>query len=246
LTIGSAHFALTSSDLQVRRGGRLVLDSVSFRLRRGAVAGLFGPSGCGKTTLMRSIVGLQRVNGGSVTVLGLPAGDATLRRRVAYTTQAPATYPDLSVRENLEYFAKVAGAPRSRVEQTIGDVGLGGLGGRVVASLSGGQQTRVSLGIALLADAELLILDEPTVGLDPLLRLDLWARFQRLAAAGRTLLVSSHVLDEATHCDSLILMREGRILAEGSPAELCTRANVPTVEQAFIALVRGGGAVGTP
>lgn len=242
LGIDPGQVALTGSDLRVRRGGRLVLDSVSFRLRRGAMTGLFGPSGCGKTTLMRSIVGLQRVSAGRLAVLGLPAGEASLRRRVAYTTQAPATYADLSVRDNLEYFATVAGAPRSRVEQTIENVGLGGLGGRVVASLSGGEQARVSLAIALLGDAELLILDEPTVGLDPLLRLDLWAHFQRLAAAGRTLLVSSHVLDEATHCDGLILMREGRILAEGSPAELCARAGVATVEQAFIALVRDGRA----
>ena len=229
---------LVVTDLIVRRGGHVVLDQVSLTLRRGAVHGLFGPSGCGKTTLMRSIVGLQRLSRGSIEVLGLPAGQPALRHRVAYTTQAPAMYAELTVAENFDYFAAIVGAPAGRAAGTVGTVGLSGLEHRIVSSLSGGEQARVSLGIALLGDSELLILDEPTVGLDPLLRLDLWTLFRRLAGDDRTLLVSSHVLDEARHCDSVVLMRTGRLLAAESPEELCRRAGVASVEDAFIALVR--------
>ncbi|MBV8445279.1 MAG: ABC transporter ATP-binding protein [Candidatus Dormibacteraeota bacterium] len=234
---------MVARDLRVRRAGQYVLDGVSFALQRGAVIGLFGPSGCGKTTLMRSIVGVQRNVTGSLSVLGLPAGQPELRHRIAYTTQAPATYADLTVHENLEYFAAIIGAPAPRVAATIEHVGLSGLEHRTVASLSGGQQSRVSLGVALLADAEVLILDEPTVGLDPLLRIELWSLFRQLAGAGRTLLVSSHVLDEAAHCDLLVLMRDGRILATGAPADLCSRTGTTGIEDAFIALVRRGDRV---
>jgi len=236
----AAGCTLRCAGLHVHRGRTEALTDVSFILRRGEVTGLFGPRGCGKTTLMRGVVGLQRITSGSITVLGLPAGNAALRRQVAYTTQAPAVYSDLSVLENFVYFSRIVGVPRRRVTEVIDEVGLQGLEHRVVSTLSGGQEARVSLGVALLADAGMLILDEPTVGLDPLLRLDLWAQFRSIAAQGRTLLVSSHVLDEARHCDRLILLREGRLLAMGTPAEVCAKGHADTVEDAFIALVRSG------
>ena len=173
------------------------------------MTGLLGPSGSGKSTLIRAIVGVQRVAGGSVRVLGEPAGARQLRSRIGYMTQAPSVYGDLTVRENLRFFARVLGAGPDAVERAIEDVSLTGFGDRVVDRLSGGQRARVSLATALLGSPELLVLDEPTVGLDPVLRRDLWQLFHALATEGRTLLVSSHVMDEADRCDHLLLLREG-------------------------------------
>lgn len=223
--------------LRVVRGGKLVLPGVSLDVRGGRVTGLLGPSGSGKSTLIRSIVGVQIVQSGLVEVLGLPAGDPTLRSRVGYVTQAPSVYTDLSVRENLEYFCAVLGAPRARVDEALAEVRLREHEGRVVRTLSGGEQSRVSLASALLGHPEVLVLDEPTVGLDPVLRRDLWATFHELAAGGATLLVSSHVMDEAERCDDLILMREGRIVAAATPDELRERTGRQDLEEAFLALV---------
>jgi ABC-2 type transport system ATP-binding protein len=228
--------AVRIEGLSVRRGGRLVLPDVSIAIRRGAVTGLLGPSGSGKTTLIRSIVGVQIVEAGEVSVLGLPAGTPALRRRVAYVTQAPSVYGDLTVRENLGYFARVLGVPRVGVEEAIGTVGLSDLAGRVAGTGSGGERSRVSLAVALLGDPELLVLDEPTVGLDPVLRRDLWETFHSLAEGGATLLVSSHVMDEAARCDDLLLMRDGRIVATGTPQELRERTGREDLEEAFLAL----------
>jgi ABC-2 type transport system ATP-binding protein len=229
--------AIALDRLRVVRGGRLVLDDVSLEVARGSVTGLLGPSGCGKSTLMRSVVGVQLVAGGSVEVLGRPAGSAALRRQVGYVTQAPSVYADLTVRENLRYFAAVLGAPRSDVDRVIEEVGLVSHADAVVGRLSGGQEARVSLAAALLGEPELLVLDEPTVGLDPVLRRDLWALFRSLAARGTTLLVSSHVMDEAVQCDRLLLMREGSLLADDSLQGLLDRTGAPDVEAAFLALV---------
>ena len=204
---------------------------------RGEITGLLGPSGCGKSTLMRAIVGVQIVESGTVEVLGSPAGAEELRQRVGYVTQAPSVYGDLSVRENLGFFARVLGAPASRVEEVVETVSLGAHVDQVVGSLSGGQRSRVSLGTALLAEPELLVLDEPTVGLDPVLRQELWATFGELAAAGATLLVSSHVMDEADRCDSLLLMRDGHLLATETPTELRQRTGQQNLEDAFLALI---------
>jgi ABC-2 type transport system ATP-binding protein len=203
------------------------------------VVGLLGPSGSGKTTLMRSIVGVQIVEGGRVTVLGEPAGSPALRRRVAYMTQAPSVYADLDVRENLAYFARVLDAPGERIAEVIRTVELEGFERRLVGRLSGGQRARVSLGVALLGQPELLVLDEPTVGLDPVLRRRLWEMFHSLATAGAALLVSSHVMDEAERCDHLLLQRDGGILAQGSPRALLDRTRARDVEEAFLALVDG-------
>jgi ABC-2 type transport system ATP-binding protein len=229
--------AVRIRELRVRRGGRLVLPSISLVVAPGVVTGLLGPSGSGKTTLMRAIVGVQRVESGMVEVLGEPAGTRGLRMRVGYVTQAPSLYGDLTVRENLEYFARVLGAGRKRIGDVIETVGLEQVAGQVVNTLSDGERSRASLATALLNEPELLVLDEPTVGLDPVLRRDLWDSFHTLAEGGTTLLVSSHVMDEAARCDELLLLREGRIVASEPPDQLLARTGAPDLERAFLALV---------
>jgi ABC-2 type transport system ATP-binding protein len=230
--------AIAIQDLLVRRGGRDVVRVPELEVAAGAVTGLMGPSGCGKTTLMRSIVGVQRIAAGEVTVLGRPAGSAALRARVGYMTQAPSVYGDLTVRENLRFFARVFGAPEGRVDEVIGAVSVPARPGQLVRSLSGGERARVSLAAVLLGDPELLVLDEPTVGLDPVLRVELWRLFARLAGEGPTLLVSSHSLEEARHCDQLLLMRDGTILVADTPDGLRRRTRQDNLEDAFLAVVR--------
>jgi ABC-2 type transport system ATP-binding protein len=228
--------AIRIEGLRVRRGGRLVLPGVDVVVGSGRVTGLLGPSGSGKTTLIRAIVGVQVVEGGTAEVLGLPAGSAELRSRVGYVTQTPSVYGDLTVRENLGYFARVLGVPTARVGDAIDTVDLGDHADQVVRTLSGGQRSRVSLATALVGRPELLVLDEPTVGLDPVLRRDLWDTFHRLAGEGTTLLVSSHVMDEAERCDDLLLLREGRIVAADTPEALRVRTGQRDLESAFLAL----------
>ncbi|MGA9749193.1 MAG: ABC transporter ATP-binding protein [Nocardioides sp.] len=225
--------------LTVVRGAVRAVDDVSFTTEPGKVTGLLGPSGCGKTTLMRAIVGVQVVRSGSITVLGRPAGSAALRDKIGYVTQAPSVYDDLTVAENLRFFARVLGAAPSEVDRCVEAVDLVSRRDAVVSRLSGGQRSRASLAVALLGQPELLVLDEPTVGLDPVLRRDLWAMFHRLADAGTTVLVSSHVMDEAERCDRLLLMREGRLLADDVPDALLSQTGTGDVESAFLALVEG-------
>ncbi|MFC4912147.1 ABC transporter ATP-binding protein [Actinomadura gamaensis] len=229
--------AVEVKGLRVERGGKPVLRDISFEAPRGSVLGLIGPSGCGKTTLMRCLVGVQVVKGGTVTVLGEPAGSRGLRRRVGYSTQTPAVYADLSVRENLRYFAAVLGAPRTDVDRVVDEVGLGNNRDQVVATLSGGQLSRANLAVALLGEPELLVLDEPTVGLDPVLREELWELFRELSGNGTTLVVSSHVMDEAVRTDRLLLMRDGEFLADGAPGELTARTGTEDLEAAFLHLI---------
>jgi len=185
---------------------------------------------------MRAIVGVQVVDAGEVTVLGRPAGAPELRRRVAYMTQAPSVYSDLTVRENLRYFAQIVRVPQRRIDETVAQVDLADQLDQVAGSLSGGELSRASLAAALLGEPELIVLDEPTVGLDPLLRRDLWRTFDALADGGSTLLVSTHVMDEASRCDVLVIMRQGRIMAAAPPADLLKRTGTETLEAAFIAL----------
>jgi len=234
--------AVDVDQLTVRRGGSDVVRGVTFTVPSGQVTGLLGPSGCGKTTLMRSIVGVQIVAGGSVTVLGRPAGDARLRDQIGYVTQTPSVYDDLSVEENLMFFARVLAVSSAEVRRCIEAVDLAEQKDKVVSQLSGGQSSRVSLAAALLGEPALLVLDEPTVGLDPVLRRDLWALFHRLATRGATVLVSSHVMDEAERCDRLLLMRDGVLLADDSPANLLSTTGAADVENAFLTLVEQGGA----
>jgi ABC-2 type transport system ATP-binding protein len=229
--------AIAVRDLRVVRGNKEVLHRLTFEVPRGQVTGLLGPSGGGKTTLMRAIVGTQVIAGGEVTVLGEPAGSRGLRRRIGYSTQNPAVYRDLSVRENLRYFAAVLNAPKTDVDRVMEEVGLAAAAGQLGGMLSGGQLTRASLAVALLGSPELVILDEPTVGLDPVLRQELWQLFQRLAGNGVTLVVSSHVMDEAARCQRLIVMREGEILADGTPEGLRERTRTPDLEEAFLRLI---------
>jgi ABC-2 type transport system ATP-binding protein len=229
--------AIRIESLRVIRGTSLVLDDLSLTVAPGRVTGLLGPSGSGKTTLMRSVVGVQLVAAGRILVFGEPAGSAPLRRRVGYVTQAPSVYSDLSVADNLTYFTRILGVPRHRIAEVLDTVGLGPLADRIVSELSGGEQARVSLATALVGQPELLVLDEPTVGLDPVLRRDLWDAFHGLAAEGTTLLVSSHVMDEAERCHELVLLREGKVLATASPDELRARAGVSGLDAAFLRLI---------
>jgi ABC-2 type transport system ATP-binding protein len=229
--------AIEIDQLQVSRGGNPVLRGVSAAIPAGEVVGLLGPSGCGKTTLMRAIVGVQKLASGAVRVLGEEAGSPALRPRVGYVTQAPSVYGDLTIHENLRYFARVLNAPAERVDEALAAVDLARSGGRLVGTLSGGQRSRVSLAAALLGGPELLVLDEPTVGLDPVLRRDLWGLFHRLAEDGAALLVSSHVMDEAARCDSLLLMREGELIARTTPEALRAQTGEQEMEAAFLRLI---------
>ncbi len=234
--------SISVRDLTVERGPNVVLAGFSVDIEPGRLTGLVGPSGGGKTTLMRSIVGVQRIVSGEVTVLGEPAGSMSLRHKVGYLTQSPSVYGDLTVRENLEYFAQVLGVDATRIPLVIDTVELNHRASARVSSLSGGERSRCSLGIALLGQPPVLVLDEPTVGLDPVLRRDLWALFRRLADAGNTVLVSSHVMDEAERCDHLLLLRDGRLLADEGIPSLLARTHTTNVEQAFLALIDGAAA----
>lgn len=245
--------AITAHGLTAVRGTRTVLRGLDFTVPAGRITGLLGPSGCGKTTLMRAIVGTQANLDGTLQVLGHPAGDPTLRSRIGYVTQAPSVYDDLTVRQNLDYFAAVLlpgrahrHERRSTVDRALDDVDLTSHADSLAGRLSGGQRSRVSLAVALLGTPELLVLDEPTVGLDPVLRRDLWNLFHQIADdRGTTLLVSSHVMDEAERCHQLLLMREGEILADDTPEALRRRNDTATVEEAFLRLVDAAAARAT-
>ncbi len=224
-------------ELRVVRGSTEALRGVTLDVLAGRVTGLLGPSGSGKSTLMRAIVGVQRVTSGAVDVLGAAAGSPELRRRVAYVTQAPSVYGDLTVRENLVFFSRALRTPADRVTDAIDSVGLETQAHQVVGTLSGGERARASLATALLGSPDVLVLDEPTVGLDPVLRRDLWELFDRIAAEGRTVLVSSHVMDEAERCDELILLREGRLLTRSTPDALRETTGADDLDAAFLALI---------
>ena len=239
MTVETSSFAIEVDRLRVRRGRREVLPGLTCAIGSGRVTGLLGPSGSGKTTLMRAIVGVQRCHGGSVSVLGRPAGRADLRSTVAYMTQSVSVYRDISVLENVRYFASLVGAEAARAEEVVEEVGLGGQRSQLAGNLSGGQLSRVSLGCALVGDPLVLILDEPTVGQDPVLREELWAGFRRRAADGATVLVSSHVMDEATRCEDLLLLREGELIAHDHPATLLERTGAEDFDSAFLDLIHG-------
>jgi ABC-2 type transport system ATP-binding protein len=227
--------------LVVDRGGRRVLHGLDVTIEQGSVTGLLGPSGCGKSTLMRSLVGVQQLTSGRVTIAGAEAGSAALRSRIGYVTQAASVYDDLTVRENLAFFSRVLGADADEVDRAIATVDLADHADSVVGRLSGGQRSRASLAVALLNTPDLLVLDEPTVGLDPVLRRDLWELFHRLADDGAAVFVSSHVMDEADRCDRLLLMRDGRIIADDTPQHICEKTRTDDIESAFLVLVEQAG-----
>ncbi len=233
--------AVAISNLRVVRGKRVVIPDLTIEIPAGQVVGLLGPSGSGKSTLIRSIVGVQVIASGTVTVLGEPAGSPQLRDRVGYVTQSPSVYADLTVRDNITYFGRAVGLRGAEltasVERTLTEVDLDSRADELVQDLSGGQESRVSLACALIGRPALLVLDEPTVGLDPVLRRDLWDLFRRLATGGVSLIVSSHVMDEATRCDRILLLREGLVLADVTPDELLTQTGAVDADAAFLALI---------
>ena len=240
VTTGAAP-AIEIRALNIVRSKNHILHDVTVTIPRGGIVGLLGPSGCGKTTLMRTVVGVQKITSGDAVVLGESPGSRSLRGRVGYVTQEAAVYSDLTVRQNVAYFASLYGVPSGAIAETVEKVGLTAHMNRAVHKLSGGETGRVSLACALVGNPDLLVLDEPTVGLDPLTREDLWNTFHALAQSGHTLVVSSHVMDEATRCDSLILMRQGRVLAHLTPTELLESTGTSSPDDAFLHLIREGG-----
>lgn len=232
--------AVSIEALRITRKRSSVLANISANIPSGAITGLLGPSGSGKTTLMRAIVGVQKITAGSITVLGRPAGDPRNTFDVGYVTQAPSVYRDLSVVDNVRYFGSIYGAGRDEALAVLSAVGLADVAKRRAADLSGGQFSRVSLACALIAKPKLLVLDEPTVGLDPVLRAELWEQFAHMAAEGTSLIISSHVMEEASHCDSLLLLREGTLLAQLTPQQLRERGESDDLELAFLHLIRAG------
>ncbi|RJQ72948.1 ABC transporter ATP-binding protein [Pseudonocardiaceae bacterium YIM PH 21723] len=234
--------AVEIAGLRVRRGGTVILDGITLSVPPGSLTALLGPSGSGKTTLLRSVVGAQRIAGGTVTVLGRPAGHPRLRREIGYTTQAASVYPDLSALENVRYHATLHGRDRQAATEALATTGLTKSAGQLVRTMSGGQVNRVSLACALVARPRLLLLDEPTVGLDPVLRNSLWDTFRQLAANGTTLVVSSHVMEEAARCDRVLLLRAGRLIADDSPEGLLRRTHTTGLDEAFLRIALGGAA----
>jgi ABC-2 type transport system ATP-binding protein len=232
--------AIIVTDLVVRRGKAIVLKRLTCRVAAGRITGLLGPSGSGKTTLIRAIVGVQVVGSGTVTVLGEPAGTRVLRDRIGYVSQGPSIYQDLTVLENTKYFAAIAGADQMAARAAVEQVGLADAAGQLVGNLSGGQRSRASLACAIVGNPPVLVLDEPTVGQDPVLREELWDFFGQRARAGATVLVSSHVMDEATRCDSLLLIRDGALLADDTPAAIKRHAGTDDMDRAFLNLIRAG------
>ena len=230
--------AVRVSDLSVVRGRKTVLSGVSAVVSRGSVLGLLGPSGSGKTTLLRTVVGVQRFQQGAVDVLSTPVGSPQLRHEVGYVTQSPSVYSDLTVEQNVAYFASLLGMRRGDVARVLNEVGLTRQAGQLVSELSGGQRSRCSLACALIGRPSILILDEPTAGQDPLLREQLWGLFRSLADAGVTLIVSSHVMAEAARCDQLLLIRDGRVAASGTPDELRARTGADDMDQVFLTLAQ--------
>jgi ABC-2 type transport system ATP-binding protein len=227
--------------LSVSKGKKQILSDITLSIPKGTIAGLIGPSGSGKTTLMRTMLGVQLFQKGTVTVLDAPAGSSILRRKIGYVTQTPAVYGDLTVSQNMQYFASVVGADKKQINPLLARVGLREQSSQLTSTLSGGQLARTSLAVALLGDPEFLILDEPTVGQDPLLREELWKLFQELAADGKTVVVSSHIMNEASKCDQLIIIREGKILKSTTAAALRKETGLENLDDAFLKLVRGDG-----
>ena len=216
-------------------GAFKALDGITIRVRQGEIYGLLGPNGAGKTTLIRLITGLLAAHTGTVTVLGQRMPDVGVLRHIGYMTQQAALYPSLSVDENVRFFAAINGAEEG-VKDALELVRLYDRRGSVVSTLSGGMRQRCSLACALVHRPQLLLLDEPTVGVDPELRVQFWEDFRRMAASGTTIIVSSHVMDEADRCQRLGLIQYGRLIDDGTPSEIRAKAGTQNLEEAFLAL----------
>ena len=228
-------YAVEVEGVAKRFGKQPALDGISLSIRRGEVYGLLGPNGAGKTTLIRSLVGLVAPEQGTVTVLGRRMPELAVLARVGYMTQLAALYPDLSAEENVRFFGAIHGRENG-VREALEFVELWDRRKSVVSTLSGSMRTRCSLACALVHKPDLLLLDEPTVGVDPQLRVQLWDGFRKMAAGGTAIVVSSHVMDEAERCDRLGLIRFGKLLAEGTVAEIKAKAGVDRLEDAFLKL----------
>lgn len=233
--------AIEAVGLTIKKDKKIIINELSFSCRKGKVTGLIGPSGSGKTTLMRTIIGVQKNSSGSLAVLGEKPGTSVLRQKIGYVTQQPSVYLDLTVEQNLQYFAAIVGASKENIQKVVEAVELQKQRRQLAGSLSGGQLARVSLAVALLGDPELLVLDEPTVGLDPILRNQLWELFAKLASQGKTLIVSSHVMDEAERCDDILLLRDGMLLWQDSKQELLAHTKKQSIGEAFVAIINEGG-----
>jgi len=229
--------AIQCRRLNVKRGSNHILHDLDLDIPQGVIMGLLGPSGSGKTTLMRSIVGLQKIESGEISVLGRPAANKSLRDEIGYSTQSASVYSDLTCIQNIEFFAALYQKNEKSPAQILEEVDLTRNARQMASSLSGGERARLAVATTLVGSPQLLILDEPTVGLDPVLRVQLWRLFNSLAEQGKTLLVSSHVMDEADSCHQLILLRNGEVLAQGTPAELRTRTGLSRMDDVFISLI---------
>lgn len=232
------NIAIKTSGLCVVKSGKKILRGVSVSLPEGKIIGLLGPSGAGKTTLVRALIGRQKITKGDVSVGGYNADAPELREIIGYMPQTPAIYFDLTVKQNLRYFASMRGAKKEEADRLIDDVDLRPQANQMASTLSEGQKSRVSLAIALIGNPKIILLDEPTVGIDPVLRVQLWEKFKGLSKRGTTILVTSHVMDEAEHCDYLLLIRDGKILFYGTPTALKTKTKSRNVEDSFLKLVR--------
>ena len=229
---------ISFASVSVKRGKREVLKNINLDLPSGQIIGLLGPSGAGKSTIMRAIVDVQSNVSGRVEVLGGLAGSRQSLTRVAYSTQSSSVFDDLTIAQNLRYACRMLGVSTSRVGEVLEQVHLTDHAKQKVRALSGGQRSRVSLAMALVGDPDILVLDEPTVGLDPVLRADLWGIFRQLAAAGKTLIVSSHVMDEAERCDRIVFVRDGAIIADDTLENVLKATSTDSAEKAFLALAR--------
>ena len=225
-------------DVHKRFGKQEVLCGIDLELEAGLITGLLGPSGCGKTTLVNLIVGSLIATSGKITVLGKPAPPRSVRPEMGFMPQSEALYNDLTAQENLRFFGSLYGLSRKHLDEAIpkvlGLVHLEDQGKKVVSSFSGGMKRRLSLAIALLHNPRLLVLDEPTIGLDPLHRVELWQSFHDLADAGATLFITTHVMDEAACCDRIIMLHDGQIIAQGTAEEIIRSAGASTLEEAFL------------
>ncbi len=235
LTAGSTAPAVEAIGLRKRFGEILAVDGIDLALAPGRIYGLLGPNGSGKTTLIRLLTGLARATGGEARILGTKMPSRQALARIGYMPQAEAIYPDLSVGENLAFFARLEGhADRSAIDRALELVELSGRKGTPALQLSGGMRRRLSLACTLVHEPKVLFLDEPTVGVDPALRVQFWSHFRRLAGDGTTILVASHVMDEADRCDELIFVRGGKVIGRGTGAELRARARTDNLETAFL------------